>query len=157
MSTLPHDLPVQTLEKISDLILMNHDSCVGFQAAAQVIEDRTLSFFFLRIAFHRSQFAEDFRRLVPINLEVNPNSWSGKVYPWWLDLYNRSNASDPYVLLIEVQKNEVIIRAYYEEVLEEIAQGPVRETLARHYLGIDSDYSQICELTEIARNARNSA
>ena len=158
MKKMLEELPEQVLEKIHDIILLHNDSYVGFQFAAKAIEDQELSFFFLRIAFHRSRFAEDLRGLIPDGHGVCPSGWSGRFYPWWLDLYDRANAADPYILLIEIQKSEINTRAFYEEVLEETPDDSwIHETLRRHYASINGDHARIFEFIETAHRARGRA
>lgn len=150
MSTTTTILSEKTVDKLKDLIQVNHDSTKGFEKAAELCEDPTLKASLLQYARQRTTFANELASHVPKNARDTDGSFAGKMHRWWMTLREKVTTDQRYNLLAEIERGEDKIVEMYQEVLVETAGSPVNNVLM-------SQIAQVKQVHDRVRLLRDGA
>lgn len=146
-----------TLARIKDLVRINLDSASGFNEAADVVEDISLTSLFNILAVQRQRYAEELGQYVQINdddADIS-ESWKGMFHRWWLDLRGKLSGGDAYAVLAEAERGEDAIKEMYEEVIKETTGNPLNDVLHAQYAEIKKGHDQIRDLRDAAKAAKD--
>jgi len=153
MSNTLVTLSEKVTREIQDLIRLNIDSAEGFNASADLIEDKSLASQFRQYAAERAANAEELKATVAYNGEEPAQSGtaSGTLHRWWLELKGKVTSGSTHQILSEAERGEDSIKQRYERALKECAGSAVSDTLARQYAGVKATHDRIRDLRNVTK------
>ena len=145
------DLDEATIQGLTKLCKLNHDSSEGFRDAASKMDSDAVADTFRVTSSEREKQRDELATCLGINHESIPDCGTalGTAHRWWMDARSALNAHDDEVVLIEAERGEGAIEDAYEDVLIKTAGSPVNELLQRHLEGIKSSRRRIERLREM--------
>lgn len=149
------NLPVDTIDKLQDLLRVNIDSENGFRDAAEQVDDVALKRIFTQYADERQANASELKQFVEFNGEapVESGSIMAAIHRTWMDLKAALSLNDAKAVLNEAERGEDHIMHMYEDVLTETAGSAVHDVLQHQYVKVKAAHDAVRDL----RDAENAA
>ncbi len=149
METTSH-LREETIEGLQDLIQVNIDSCRGYRAAADEIENPRIASLFRECATERQAFSEELKRYVEMNAVEPKDSGTvqGTLHRWWLELRATVQGGDEHSVLSEAERGEDAIKHRYEEIMRSTTGSPVSSVLMQQYQSVKRRHDQIRDMRD---------
>jgi uncharacterized protein (TIGR02284 family) len=143
-------LSADLVDRLQDLIETNIDSSNNLNDAAEHIKDDAIAQLFRDIARQRSLFAEELKRFVRDSGEdpKKDGTLRGAAHRAWLDIRAAINAGNPYVVLIEVEREEDRIKHAYNDLLDRVTGSPAGESIQRQFQSIQQQHNAVKSLRD---------
>lgn len=129
-----NELQKETVSVLNNLIETNENGRLGFQQAADRVNESTLKSTFGTLAQQHATFAEELRsevRSMGENPEGREGSVGGSLHRGWISLKDALSAKDAEAVLEEVERGESHAVEQYEDALQKELPANVRSTIER--------------------------
>lgn len=145
------NLNKETIEGLQDLIAVNIDSAKGYKAAAEKVDNDSLSTLFGDFAKERERHAKALQSFVSWNGEEPEDDGSvrGSIHRAWLKARAAINSGDEEVVLIEATRGDEHIKSMYEDLLKDNPGNAMSDVLHRQYAELKADFDRISKLREL--------
>ncbi|MHC4376549.1 MAG: PA2169 family four-helix-bundle protein [Planctomycetota bacterium] len=133
MQTALHAESIQ--QPLIRLAELNVDSADGFEKAAALANNTSLSQLFDQYSHERREFARTlwgFLDEAPADHAV-AGSAKAQLHRWWIELRDLLQGGDDHALLVEVERGEQHIEDAYSNALGEVGSGPIRNVLQQQH------------------------
>lgn len=147
-----HNLDQKTIDDLQKVIAINLDSCKGFRAAAEQVENASVAGLFRVCADERETMAQECQAIVGANAEVPEDDGSliGAAHRWWLNVRGTIQDGDEHAVLAEAERGEDAIKHLYEKVLEQHPASAVHDVLQKQYASVKARHDQIRDMRDRA-------
>lgn len=122
----------QPLIRLAEL---NVDSADGYEKAAALANNASLSQLFDQYSHERRDFARTlwgFLDGTPAESAV-AGSAKAQLHRWWIELRDLLQGGDDHALLTEVERGEQHIEDAYSDALDEVGSGPIHNVLQQQH------------------------
>jgi uncharacterized protein (TIGR02284 family) len=144
----------EIISTVNGLIETLKDGQEGFRQASEGVENSELKSLFSKYSLQRSKFAGELQNEVITLGENNPENTSsaaGAVHRAWINLKSAITSGDDHAVLAECERGEdSAVKEYKKALDEESLSLPVRATISRQYMEVQSAHDRIRELRDAA-------
>lgn len=151
-------LKEETVEKLKELRQINVDSAKGFQECAELVDDIQLKGLFTELGVERSDQAKVLETQIDWNEnDIHPEdgSYLAACHRAWIKLKDCCSSDNTQSLLDEAERGEDMIKEAYEDVLGEIVDSPVHQTVSTQYAAVKRAHDRVRDLRDAHRQANS--
>ncbi len=144
------NLNEDTIKDIQNLISINIDSCKGFNAAAEHIENDQIASYFRKCSIERDHLAQELQTAIATIGEApeDEGSLKGTAHRWWMNIRSTVTGGDEHSVLADAERGEDEIKQRYEKTLKETAGSPLNSLLQNQYIKVKARHDEIRDMRD---------
>lgn len=144
------NLNEDTIKDIQSLISINIDSCKGFNAAAEHIENDRIASYFRECSIERDHLAQELQTAIASTGEdpEDEGSLKGTAHRWWMNIRSTVTGGDEHSVLADAERGEDEIKQRYEKTLKETAGSPLNALLQNQYIKVKARHDEIRDMRD---------
>tara|TARA_A100001391_G_scaffold133506_1_gene92477 strand:- start:183 stop:716 length:534 start_codon:yes stop_codon:yes gene_type:complete len=144
------NLNEDTIKNVQNLISINIDSCKGFKAAADHIENDRIANYFRECSIERDRLAQELQVAIAVNGEApeDDGSLKGAAHRWWMNIRSTVTGGDEHTVLADAERGEDEIKGLYEKTLKDTAGSPLNALLQSQYAKVKVRHDEIRDMRD---------
>ncbi|HMQ24028.1 MAG TPA: PA2169 family four-helix-bundle protein [Planctomycetota bacterium] len=142
-----HNLNATTIDAAKDLIEINTDSYLGFEQAAESVNDADAARLFRQIGMQRREHCRELEGLIG-QREERSGTTLGAMHRWWLNVRSAMSSDERLAVLAEAERGEDSIKAQYEKLLKSKPATALSDVLHRQYAEVKQHHDLIRDLRD---------